>query len=403
MKKTYFIITLLALALAFTACDEDDPDPIPDPGPGTHSSELLVKNFSAAPTLDGTIDAMWASCQKLVGTTEVPTLGARMTYLNSDGAGIEELLGLFDPFSGEQQDFSLRSGRFGGNIYFLMEWEDGDDSKDRQSWFFDPVDKLWKQQHKYANDANDKYYEDKFAFLFPIGNVTGFNGSTCYATCHTESAIATPKDKHTRHYLKTAGEGIDMWHWKRVRGTFMGQVDDQQMTYKAPPYDSGTNGRTGDAGGSGYSDNKVTLNNGTADVSVPKYIVPGRTNYYWIGEDEIMSGVAKEVTAVDADGILTLADLSTLDPSTGGFEEATGNMRVPSVTTKAFTGGRADISISTIHTGTGWIAEFSRKLDTGDPTDVVFDPTKELAFGLATFDNAAIAHAIKPNLLMKFE
>ena len=56
-----------------------------------------------------------------------------------------------------------------------------------------------------------------------------------------------------------------------------------------------------------------------------------------------------------------------------------------------------------MHTGTGWVAEFTRKLNTNDPWDVVFDPAAELPFGLAIFDNAAIAHAIKPNLNMKFE
>lgn len=259
MKNSKLLIACLALGLGVAGCQEDDPvdDPV---GPGESTTELLVKKFASAPTLDGVVDGMWADVQTLKGTCEVPTLGPRMTYLNSDGAGVEEALGLFEPFSGEKYDFSLRSGQFGGKIYFLMEWDDADDSKDRQSWYFDPSDNRWKQQHKYANDANDKYYEDKFAFFFPVGNVDNFNTSTCYAACHTVNTIATPKDKHSRHYLKTAGQKIDMWHWKRVRGVYMGQVDDQKCVDKAGPYDSGTNGRTGDSpGGSGYSDNKVSL------------------------------------------------------------------------------------------------------------------------------------------------
>ena len=203
----------------FSSCSKDEDEPVAtNPGPGTSSSELLVAKFTAAPVLDGDIDAMWGNAQTLVSQTEVPTLGARMTHLNSDGAGVEEALGLFAPYSGETSDFSMRSGYFGDDIYFLIEWADDDDSKDRQSWYFDGT---WKQEHKYANAANDKFYEDKFAFLFPIGDVTGFNGSTCYATCHTTSTIENDKDKHTRHYLTTDGEKIDMWHWKRVRGTYL--------------------------------------------------------------------------------------------------------------------------------------------------------------------------------------
>lgn len=405
MKRSKLYVGLIAVAVAFTGCKKDDPATPSIPDPGESTSELLVAKFTAAPTVDGNIDEMWAGAQRLVSTAEVPSLGARNTYLNSDGAGVEENLDLFYPYNGEKYPFTFRSGRFGDRIYFLLQWQDDKDSKDRQSWYFDDTDNLWKQQHKYANDQNDKYYEDKFAILFPNGDVDGFSVSTCYATCHsTNGVIANPKDKHTRHYLKTSGQKIDMWHWKRVRGAYLGQLDDQRIEYVAPPYDSGSNGRGGDAtGSSGYSDNKVTLNNGTTDVSVPKYIIPGRTNYYWIDKDEIANGTALEVVAVDGNGILTLSDNSTVDPSLGGFEKGTGNKRVPSVTIKEFTGGRADIDIAYNHTGTGWVCEFTRKLDTSDPDDVTFDPTVDLPFGLAIFNNAAIAHAIKPNLTLKFE
>ena len=376
----------------------------------TSSSELLVAKFDTAPVFDGDIDDMWNTAQKLVSSAGVPgTLGARNTYYNEAGIG-EENLDIFEAYGNESYDFTMRSGYVGTDIYFLIEWADAVDSKDRQSWYFDETAKLWKQEHKYANDADDKFYEDKFAFLFPIGTVDGFANSTCYATCHsTNGVIANPKDKHTRHYLKTDGQKIDMWHWKRVRGTHNDRVDDQRITYKAPPYDSGTNGRGGDPGvagdgtQSGYSDNKQTLNNGTADVSVPKYVVPGGTDYYWIPEADL-GGAAKLVTAVDANGVLTLEDATTIDPAGDtGYNQGTGNKRFPSILTRDFAGARADIEVKVTHTGTGWIAELKRKLDTGDVDDVVFNPAEELPFGFAIFNNAAIAHAIKPGLNLKFE
>ncbi len=407
MKKYLILLVVFAIFGAVaSSCNKDD-DPVDDPppvDPGSSTTELLVKKFSAAPTLDGTIDGMWGTAQKLTGTTEVPTLAARGTYLNSDGAGVEETLGLFAPYSGEKYDFTMRAGYYGDDIYFLLEWADDEDSKDRQSWYFDPSDKLWKGEHKYANAANDKFYEDKFAFLFPIGDVTGFNASTCYATCHQNLTIVNAKDKHSRHYLTVDGEKIDMWHWKRVRGTYLGQVDDQMMTYDDPAKQSAANGRHGDATGEGgYSNNSQTLTiTGTStDVSVPLYVIPGETGYYWIDKDQISNGTAVLITEVDANGVLTYVG-GTINPANGGFEQGTGNMRIPSVTTKPFTLGRADISIKAVHTGTGWICEFTRKLDTGDDDDVVFDITKEYPFGFAIFNNAAIAHAIKPNLMMKF-
>lgn len=336
-------------AAIFTSCTDEVPDAVES------TTDLLVANFDEAPVLDAEIDDMWASAQRLVGAATVPQLLARGTYLNSDGEGAEEDLGLFDPYTGESYDFTMRAGIAGSDIYFLLEWDDADDSKDRQSWYFDEDAKRWKAEHKYANDANDKFYEDKFAFLFPIGDVAGFETSSCYATCHTSTPVVKAKDKHTRHYLNNEGEKIDMWHWKRVRGTYAGQVDDQRMMYDDPSKGSSANGRSGDATGSGgYSNNSQTLaiTGTTTEISVPKYVIPNLTEYYWIGQDEIDNGTAKLITAVDENGVLTF-DGGTVNPA-------------------------------------------------GDEDDVVFDPAQELPFGFAIFNNAAIAHGIKPGLMMKF-
>lgn len=399
-------VVMAAVATSYSCKNnnnDDDDDVYVDPGEST--TELLAQKLTTPPNMDGSIDDMWLSSQRLVGTTEVPTLSNRGTYLNSDGAGIEENLGLFAPYNGETYDFVMRAGYTSTDIYFLLEWQDADDSRDRQSWYFDATAKRWKGEHKYANTANDKFYEDKFAFLWPIGTVTGFSGSTCYATCHQDMTIMNPKDKHSRHFLSVDGEKVDMWHWKRVRGTYLGQVDDQKMEFDDIAKQSAANGRKGDATGSGgYSNNSQDLAiTGTPDmVSIPKYLIPNQTDYYWISQTEIDNGTAKLITAVDANGVLTYAG-GTVDPSTGGYEQGTGNKRLPSVTTKAFTQGRGDISITALHTGSGWICEFTRKMDTGDNDDIVFDPATEVPFGLAIFNNAAIAHAIKSNLKLKFE
>ena len=405
MKKLSYLF--MAMFVAFAISCSDDNESTPDPG--TSSTDLLVKKFTAAPIMDGDIDEMWNTAQKLVSEAAVPSnLGARNTYFNSNNS-TEEGLDIFEAYEGEKNPFTMRSGTVGSDIYFLIEWEDAVDSKDRQSWYFDTADSKWKQENKYANATNDKFYEDKFAFLFPIGTVDNFSTQTCYATCHSSGgAIAKDGDKHTRHYLKTDGQKIDMWHWKRVRGTHNDRVDDQRITYKPAPYNSSTNGRGGDPGvegddtQSGYSDNKQTLNNGVADVSVPKYVVPGGTDYFWIPAAQL-GAEAKLVTAVDANGVLTY-DGGTIDPAGDtGYNQGTGNKRFPSILTRDFLGARGDIEIKAMHTGTGWVCEVKRKLNTGDADDVVFDPTAELDFGFAIFDNAAIAHAIKPGLKMKFE
>lgn len=398
MKKlNYFVIALFA-GFAFSCSNDNETPPVV----GTSDTDLLVAKFDAAPVFDGEIDEMWNSAQKLVSSVDVPSaLGDRNTYYNEDGIG-EDAKDIFEAYEGESYPFTMRAGTFGSDIYFLIEWDDADDSKDRQSWYFDGK---WKGQHKYANNATDKYYEDKFAFLFPIGEVDNFSASTCYATCHSSGgAINKDKDKHTRHYLKTAGQKIDMWHWKRVRGTYLGQVDDQKIVPVDAPYNSSSNGRKGDATGSGgYANNSQSLDDGTGTmVSVPKYVIPDETDYNWIDPDQIAAGTAKEVTGVDVNGVLTLAGGGTIDPAAGGYEDGTGSKRIPSILTSEFTEGRGDISIKYNHTSTGWVCEVKRKLNTGDEDDVIFDPATELDFGFAVFNNAAIGHAIKPGLKLKW-
>lgn len=407
MKKlNYYAIALLAVFAL--ACNNDNDEPPVDPGES--GTDLLVKKFTAAPTLDGTVDDMWATAQKLSSNTAVPSnKGNRNTYFNEDGIG-EENLDIFEAYEGEKNNFTMRSGTFGDEIFFLIEWDDAEDSKDRQSWYFDPSDKLWKGEHKYANATDDKFYEDKFAFLFPIGEVDDFSNSTCYATCHGPADIAKDKDKHTRHYLKGADQKIDMWHWKRVRGTHNDKIDDQRIQYVAAPYTSSSNGRggdpnSGDGARSGYSNNsqKLMITGTTIEVSVPMYVMPGATDKNWYSEDDIASD-AKLVTEVDDQGVLSYAG-GTIDPTGDtGYDQATGDKRFPSILTRDFLGERADLDIKAVHTGTGWVAEVKRKLNTGDPWDVVFDPAvAELPFGFAIFDNAAIAHGIKPGLTLKFE
>jgi hypothetical protein len=51
-----------------------------------------------------------------------------------------------------------------------------------------------------------------------------------------------------------------------------------------------------------------------------------------------------------------------------------------------------------------WTMEIKRKLNTGDAMyDVDFSSLADQYFGFAVFENAQIAHSIKPNLVLKFQ
>ena len=379
-----------------TAEEDDGSCTYATPGPGTSTTDLLSKSVTSAPTMDGVIDASWANCQKLTGTAAVPSSITDFVWYN-----------------GETYNFTLRSMRDATNIYFLAEWTDPKDSKEREGWYFDTsvTPNIWKQQNKKATSATDKWCEDKLAMLWPTAttSLTDWNSSTCYSTCHGVNQTLG-YNTTTKHYA-AAGEVVDMWHWKRVRtgNPFVNQFDDQRIVtivdINAPTATEKKDGGRGSDASTAGGDvaNIQTLNNGTANVTVPKFIIPNQSNYYWITTDDTLSGLAKRVTAVDVNGVLTYAG-GTIDPATGGYEMNTGAKRFPSIYTRGtFVGSRGDITAYGNHTGTGWVLEYKRALTTSDAAnDVQFDVTKEYMFGFAIFENAAIAHGIKPNLKLKF-
>lgn len=408
MKKLNLLLLAIAV-VTLTYCTHDDAPTytLLEPGAGESTDVLLVKKFSTAPDFDGDIDEMWKTAQKLVSTATVPSAGNRDVLYNDNGD--PEPPGVFEPYTGESYNFTMRSGYFGSKIYFLVEWEDAEDSTDRQSWYFDKEEQLWRQQNKYANHANDKFYEDKLAFMFPITeSIPNWADATCLITCHQGLSAVNAHEKTARHYMNNEGELADMWHWKRVRGDFSPRaIDDKHVIYKEDNGLATTNGRKGDSdGAAGYHNNKQTLNNGLGDVSVPLYVIPDKTQNEYKGSikiTEIDNGTAKLITAVDANGVLTY-DGGTIDPNqSDDYAHGFGSLRFPSVWIEAFQGGRADIKIESNHIGSGWVVEIERELNTSNPDDVVFDVAKEIQFGFAIFNNAAIAHGIRPNLTLKFE
>ena len=406
MKKVNLISFLVVFtsSLLFIGCTSD---PIPGPagadgidgvdgvstGPGTSTTELLAKKVFLGPQIDGVIDASWAEVQSLTGTAEVPNPGDNV----------------FQGYVGNKNDVVLKAQYDDEYIYFLVQWKDSQMDLNRDTWYFDTTDNLWKQESNkpvFENGVKvrEAFYEDKFGMQWDINNsTTDWNSQTCFATCHTGMSQS---DGYARHYTIAAGESTDMWHWKSVRtGLPNGQFDDKNVT--DTPITGARHGDAKDAGG--YVNNRVEIAlDGTGTlVKVPKYYIPGREYYYWITQDEIDTGIAKEIIAVATDGKLTDEDGNTIDPvAEVKYQrdgETTGAYGMPSIYTSPFIGSRGDISSASIYTGNGWILEFKRKLNTGNADDVTFDSVSDYPFGYAIFDNAAIAHGIKAFMTLKFE
>jgi Ethylbenzene dehydrogenase len=411
MRTLKLFSATFIIALFFMSCTHDDTPLIPvievDEGVGESSDTLLVQRFSTAPVFDGEIDAVWAEARPLVNRATVTPAGDREITLNGSSNGDLSLepVDLMAPYTGESYSYSLRGGHDGTNLYLLFEWEDDTDSKDRQSWFFNSVTSKWQQENKYANHKNDKFYEDKFGMMFPIDNPEGFAGGTCTVTCHTNLADPQPGEKVTRHYMTNQGELTDFWHWKRDRHALAGALDDGFVQWEDDEGMASANGRKNDEGISPYSTG-MKFTDDVTGLSGPKYVIPGRENYYWITQSEIDGGTAKLVTAIAVDGTLTY-DGGTIDPNGDpAYSQGFGNKRMPSIIINPGGQGndqRSEVQVKSIHTGSGWQLEIKRKLTTGDPTDTDFSPGQSIPFGLVIFNNAAIGHAQSNFLTMRIE
>ena len=421
MKTIKLLFTTFIIATFLVNCTHDDaPDYNPidpgNPGVGESIDTLLVKRFSTVPTFDGDVDDVWSEARPLVNSATVTPAGDREITLNSSSNFDVSLepTDLMDPYTGESYKYSLRGGHDGEYLYLLFEWEDDSDSQDRESWFFNEGTSQWQQENKYANHVNDKFYEDKFGFMFPIkvngAYPEGFAGGTCTVTCHGSLALTGINEedagnKVTRHYMKNEGELTDFWHWKRDRHELAQACDDGFIQWEDDEGFATANGRKNDEGTSPYSTG-MKFTDDVTGLSGPKYVIPNRDNYYWITQDEIDGGTAKAVTAIAEDGTLTYTG-GTVNPNGNpDYSQGFGSKRIPSIIINPAGQGndhRSDVQVKAKHIGTGWQLEIRRKLITGDPTDKEFEFGEDIPFGLAIFGNAAIAHGQSNFLTMRIE
>lgn len=393
--KSTAVIFLGLLIFGLQGCTHDDfnaTTPPVDPGTAFSETELLAHKTTIVPEIDGNIDAVWSEAQELRVTVKVPDPGNDVFRGYVDNTNKATVRALYDDTY----------------IYILTEWYDNNEDFNRDTWYFDPATKLWKQEsnkplfNSSGVKTRDAFYEDKFAMLFNVDNsVADWNNQTCIASCHTNLSQA---DGYARHFTNNISEKIEMWHWKYVRTNFYGHIDDQFQDNTQP------NGRKNDDGTNPAPSNSQTLTttDTNVSVSVPKYFIPGREYYGWITIDEINAGTAKLITGVDSTGKLTY-DGGVIDPvAEPRFQRdgaTTGAFGMPSVFVQTPEGSRGDVLAKGVYTGSSWVLEIKRKLNTDDPNkqDVDFSSLEDFPFGMAIFDNAAIAHGIKPNLKLVFE
>jgi len=448
-SKKFWVITTLTCILGYVvSCTKKDQVIINNPA--TNTSTLVSVKTASAPTIDGIIDPIWDNAAKLQVTATVPNPGN----------------GTFAGYIGLSYNVTLRSMYDAANVYFLVEWKDADQSLINTPVSYNPTTKLWaRQASSYTFDVNGNvtsipFNEDKFGFQWNINNsVALFGSQSCYATCHlnppTDSLnnhtnppvlVTVPAKAGGNHFTNGPQEKADLWHIHLMQDQAYGYADDDYIDYAGGQLNA--NGRHSDGAvvtsttagvptysavpGSVTNTQTLKITGTTTSVTVPAWVVKGQTNGYILLTTNTTAGAAVAtltgvtagdgttpallVTAVDANGVLTLSDGSKIDPTAGtayntlfdssGNIIGVGTSAIPGLVMQKYQGSRGDIQFKAVYTGSGWILELKRALTTSGVSllqDVDFSPLTDVNFGIAVFNKANTAHAIEPGLTLHFQ
>jgi len=127
-------------------------------------------------------------------------------------------------------------------------------------------------------------------------------------------------------------------------------------------------------------------------MNLPKYWIPGRSDYHWIMQSEIDNGAAREIVDMDASGNLVDQDGTVLDRTLFGYDSA---LVIPSVFgIRPATGSRGDVDAWYQWENGRWYLKIKRVRDTGNADDVQFTKRNTpYQFSIGVMNNASIAHA----------
>jgi predicted small lipoprotein YifL len=381
MKKAFFKPTALLLLgfFALQGCDRDGALEALDEDEVAPLNLMVAPRVTTPPVIDGVADdAVWDQADPVFVSVTVADIPA------------------FAGYGGRTYQVEMKAVYDDNSVYFLARYNDAKLDADRQPWFVDPATGLWQQESRYPTfDEEGRlirkgFYEDKFSLMWEASEVEGFARSGCAVSCHVGlSPFSNDGGKTALKYTNHFGEVLDMWHLKYVRsaGTSIPTMDDQHTNWTSTAKDGG---RHSDPGVNSYANNAQTIDGKAA----PLYVLKNPpSSYFWITPDQLAGGEALKVIAAHDNGDLTLADGSKILASDPNYQRD-GALRPPSVYTRIPDGDRADITARAVYDGGFWTVEIKRAMITGSDVDVQFDDlSKDFPFGVAVFDNAAIAHA----------
>jgi hypothetical protein len=186
-------------------------------------------------------------------------------------------------------------------------------------------------------------------------------------TCHGPAGAPA---KDFKFATGSAGEKGDLWHWKAARSAPYNYADDTWLTVAGEK-----TGRKNDAGQGGDEENK------TEDKSKPMY----------------MQDPAKPASAP---GFLLFEEAVKI----ADYSSFKAGDIVPYRMPKKPGGSRGDIKALSRYADGEWTVMLTRKLDTGNDDDIVFNPKAKYSFAVAVFDDSGDEHSYDSEALsLEFE
>jgi Ethylbenzene dehydrogenase len=357
---------------------------------------------------DGVIESVWNNAPKLAVHAVVPDLGNNT----------------FTGFIGNATDVTVRSMYDATNIYFLVEWNTNQKNVASAPWYYNPGTRLWAQEsgvpvmNADSESFRPAFIQDQFVIMFNIANsMPSFNTLSCYATCHANSSfggVTAPEGGAMRTNGPT--EYLDCWRARMLQVVNVNQANDTYLdwgngTLNQNEVHNDLQAKTSDGG---FSNKKTLTITGTSTKeAVPAWVIPAGSysNGAILQSDTLAGGKAVKVIAVDTNGILTLANSTTIDPRT--VTSATdyqqigagdGPKCIPGSIVAPYSGSRGDVTANAFFTGTGWRLLLKRALNTTDAKyDVDFSSLDDQYFGLGVmFNGADNEHAIVNGLKLHF-
>lgn len=294
-------------------------------GPGV----IAARRISTPIVLDGTSSDWIGVPESLV---PLLTRGGAVGLSKDEWTAEYTLLGSTPPlYDFGVAQIAVRAAYDDARIYFLLQWADPTENRDRDTWYVDG-----------GVFVRSRDNEDRAYLGFDINKSSpAFQAIGCSGACHIQERLGDVSDAgkayRTRMHTNYPGEAIDVWSWRAATTDPMGAADD------------------------GYIDDLSRKSDGPQD-----WIVSNQGD----GGPGFMSDLGVNANPV----ALYRPDGGSTKPWAVPFNPfgAAPTARIPGYLMQRASPFRDDVSAAGRWAGGYWTVEFSRALTNTDPRDLQF-------------------------------